>query len=58
MLRLQADWMTAPPSAESSSPYCMMAKSDNGTIYDQLDDSKREWMVYSDDEFPQALSIA
>jgi phospholipase C len=31
---------------------------DNGTIFDLLDESHREWSVYSDDEFPQALSIA
>ena len=31
---------------------------DNGTIYDLLDSSKRDWMIYSDDEFPQALSLA
>ena len=33
-------------------------KFDNGTIYDQLDNSKHDWMIYCDDEFPQALSIA
>jgi phospholipase C len=32
-------------------------KFDNGTIYDQLDDDKRDWMVYCGDEFPQVLSI-
>ena len=31
---------------------------ENGTIYDRLDDDKREWAIYSDDEFPQVLSIA
>jgi phospholipase C len=33
-------------------------KFDNGTIYDLLDNDKRDWMIYSDDEFPQVLSIA
>jgi phospholipase C len=33
-------------------------KFDNGTIYDQLDNDKRDWMIYSGDEFPQVLSIA
>ncbi|MDA4117549.1 MAG: alkaline phosphatase family protein [Thaumarchaeota archaeon] len=33
-------------------------KFDNGTIYDRLDDGKYGWMIYSDDEFPQVLSIA
>jgi phospholipase C len=33
-------------------------KFDNGTIYDRLDDGKLDWMIYSGDEFPQALSIA
>ncbi len=33
-------------------------KFDNGTIYDELDNSKHDWMIYCDDEFPQALSIA
>jgi hypothetical protein len=33
-------------------------KFDNGTIYDLLDNGKYGWMIYSDDEFPQALSIA
>src|ERR1039458_4944936 len=33
-------------------------KFQNGTIYDLLDNDKRDWMIYSDDDFPQALSIA
>src|ERR1022692_5166945 len=33
-------------------------KFDNGTIYDQLDNDKRNWMIYYGDEFPQVLSIA
>jgi phospholipase C len=33
-------------------------KFDNGTIYDQLDNDKRDWTVYFGDEFPQVLSIA
>lgn len=33
-------------------------KFDNGTIYDLLDRAKRDWTIYYDDEFPQALSIA
>ncbi|MDA4128989.1 MAG: phosphoesterase [Thaumarchaeota archaeon] len=33
-------------------------KFDNGSIYDQFDNAKRDWMIYSGDEFPQALSIA
>jgi phospholipase C len=33
-------------------------KFDNGTIYDLLENDKRDWMVYSGDEFPQVLSIA
>jgi len=33
-------------------------KFDNGTIYDKLDNDKRDWMVYYGDEFPQVLSIA
>jgi phospholipase C len=33
-------------------------KFDNGTIYDQLNNEKHDWMIYCDDEFPQALSIA
>ena len=33
-------------------------KFDNGTIFDLLDNAKRDWTIYSDDEFPQALSIA
>jgi len=33
-------------------------KFDNGTIYDQLDNDKRDWKIYFGDEFPQALSIA
>ncbi|MGI0080323.1 MAG: alkaline phosphatase family protein, partial [Nitrososphaerales archaeon] len=32
-------------------------KFDNGTIYDQLDGHNRDWTIYCDDEFPQALSI-
>jgi len=33
-------------------------KFENGTIYDRLDGAGRGWAIYSDDEFPQALSIA
>jgi phospholipase C len=33
-------------------------KFENGTIYDRLDNARRDWMIYSDDEFPQALSMA
>jgi phospholipase C len=33
-------------------------KFDNGTIFDLLDNDKRDWMIYSGDEFPQALSIS
>lgn len=31
---------------------------DNGTIFDLLDNAKHDWIIYSDDEFPQALSLA
>ncbi len=31
---------------------------ENGTIFDRLDEGKQDWAIYSDDEFPQALSIA
>jgi phospholipase C len=33
-------------------------KFDNGTIYDQFDNEKLDWMIYSGDEFPQVLSIS
>jgi phospholipase C len=33
-------------------------KFENGTIYDKLDSKKLEWMIYCDDEFPQAISIS
>jgi phospholipase C len=33
-------------------------KFENGTIYDLLDNDKRDWMIYCHDEFPQVLSIA
>jgi phospholipase C len=33
-------------------------KFENGTIFDELENHKRDWTIYCDDEFPQALSIA
>jgi phospholipase C len=33
-------------------------KFDNGTIFDLLDNGKLDWMIYSDDDFPQVLSIS
>jgi phospholipase C len=33
-------------------------KFDNGTIYDQFENDKLDWMIYSGDEFPQVLSVA
>lgn len=32
-------------------------KFDNGTIFDQFENDKRDWAIYSGDEFPQVLSI-
>jgi phospholipase C len=33
-------------------------KFENGTIFDELENRRHDWMIYCDDEFPQALSIA
>jgi phospholipase C len=33
-------------------------KFENGTVFDRLDEGRHGWTIYSDDEFPQALSIA
>jgi len=50
--------MIVLPCRENASRFCTTVSNLNGTIYDRLDSKKLEWMIYCDDEFPQAISIS